>query len=343
MTAVERGAPDRTEAAAGRRGRVDPTTAEGRRELWRAMVRARAFDQAMCAHNPHWHEARGEEAVVVGGFAGLDAEDAVAPHFRGACAVSLMRGEDPAVVAAGVFGTSGSRSGGHWRGDICPTPGDRMIGMFSGSLGTTVSYATGAALHLSRLGGDAVVVCGFGDGTANAGIVSESLNLAAMLSLPIVFICQNNQYATSLRASRAIAGGSMTARAAGFGIPAVDVDGNDVLAVLDERDRAVDRARRGGGPSLLHALTYRLGGHYLNDPEAYRSAEEVAAWRARDPLTRFADELARRDGFSRDDAEHELARETDRMKDLVERAKEEAPPVTAVSASAYAEDWGAAS
>lgn len=316
-------------------------TAEGRRELWGAMVRARAFDQAMCAHNPHWHEARGEEAVVVGGFAGLGAEDVVAPHFRGACAVSLMRGEDPAAVAAGVFGTAGSRSGGHWRGDICPTPGSHMIGMFSGSLGTTVAYATGAALRLSQLGGDAVVVCAFGDGTANAGIVSESLNLAAMLTLPIVFICQNNQYATSLQASRAIAG-SMTARAAGFGIPAVDVDGNDVLAVIEERDRAVDRARGGGGPSLLHALTYRLGGHYLNDPETYRSAEEVAAWQARDPLTRFAGELARRDGLSAEDAEQELARETDRMTGLVGRAKQ-APPPAVSSASAYAEDWETAS
>lgn len=311
-------------------------------ELWRAMVQARAFDQAMCAQNPHWHEARGEEAVIVGGFAGLREDDVVAPHFRGACAVALMRGEDPARLAAGVFGTASSRSGGNWRGDICPSPSDRMIGMFSGSLGTTVSYATGAAVHLSRLGAGAVAVCAFGDGTANAGIVAESLNLASMLGLPIVYVCQNNQYATSLPSSRSLAGGSMTARAAGFGIPAEDVDGNDVEAVLAARDRALDRARSGGGPSLVHALTYRVGGHYMNDPETYRSADEVAAWRARDPLTRYAAALEARGELERATADGEIAEATARLEAIVERAKQ-GELATQLGVSAYAEDWEAAS
>jgi TPP-dependent pyruvate/acetoin dehydrogenase alpha subunit len=315
---------------------------ERRRELWRAMVRARAFDQAMCRHNPHWHEARGEEAVIVGGFAGLDQNDVIAPHFRGACAVSLMRGADAAAIAASVFGTAESASGGNWRGDICPTPGNRMIGMFSGSLGTTVAYATGAALHLSRLEQGSVAVCAFGDGTANAGIVSESLNLASMLSLPIVYICQDNQYATSLPASRAIAGGSVTARAAGFGIHGVDVDGNDLNAVLGARDAAVERARNGGGPTLLHALTYRMGGHYMNDPESYRPAEEVAAWRQRDPLVRYANTLAELGEMTTAEAKQELADETTRMSEIVELAKH-GTAAADLGVSAYAEDWEAAS
>lgn len=318
------------------------TTPEERRGLWRALVRARAFDQAMCSHNPHWHEARGEEAVIVGGFAGLGEDDVVAPHFRGACAVSLLRGEDPAHVAAGVFGTADGASRGNWRGDICPSPGDRMIGMFSGSLGTTVAYAVGAALHLSRRGAGSVAVCAFGDGTANAGIVSESLNLASMLDLPIVFICQNNQYATSLPSSRALGGGSMTARAAGFGLPAEDVDGNDVEAVLAARDRALDRARSGGGPSLIHALTYRVGGHYMNDPETYRSEEEVATWRARDPLARYAAVLEQQGELTPGTADRELAEETARLDEIVANAKQGAA-ATDLGTSAYAENWETAS
>jgi len=309
-------------------------------ELWRSLVLARAFDQAMVAHNPHWHEARGEEAVVVGGFSGLRPDDVVAPHFRGACAVSLIRGADPAQVAAAVFGTDQSPSGGNWRGDICPTPGDRMVGMFSGSLGTTVAYATGAALHLQRTRPGAVAVCAFGDGTANAGIVAESLNLAAMLRLPVVYLCQDNQYATSLPSSRALAGG-MTARSAGFGIPAEEVDGNDVEAVLAARDRVVQRARDGAGPSLVHARTYRLGGHYMNDPETYRSTDEVAEWLQRDPLTRYAATLADAGTLSRDEAQRQLDEETTRLTGIVGAAKQSAA-ATDLDESAYAESWGAA-
>jgi TPP-dependent pyruvate/acetoin dehydrogenase alpha subunit len=253
-----------------------------------------------------------------------------------------MRGADAAAIAASVFGTAESASGGNWRGDICPTPGNRMIGMFSGSLGTTVAYATGAALHLSRLEQGSVAVCAFGDGTANAGIVSESLNLASMLSLPIVYICQDNQYATSLPASRAIAGGSVTARAAGFGIHGVDVDGNDLNAVLGARDAAVERARNGGGPTLLHALTYRMGGHYMNDPESYRPAEEVAAWRQRDPLVRYANTLAELGEMTTAEAKQELADETTRMSEIVELAKH-GTAAADLGVSAYAEDWEAAS
>lgn len=311
------------------------------RRIWDELVMARAFDRAMSTHNPHWHEARGEEAVVVGGFAGLRDTDVVAPHFRGACAVAQLRGTDAATVAANVFGTADGSSRGHWRGDICPTPGDRMIGMFSGSLGTTVAYATGAALRLKQLPGDDVVVCAFGDGTANAGIVSESLNLASMLRLPIVFVCQNNQYATSLPAAQAIAGGSVTARATGFGLPAVDVDGNDVLALTGAREEAVARARAGEGPTLLHALTYRMGGHYMNDPEVYRSEDEVAEWGRRDPLQRHAGWLADRGELDREVALKQLAEAEAAMDEIVAAAKQGAA-ADQLETTAYAETWEAA-
>lgn len=291
--------------------------------LWRQMVTARAFDQAMCQHNPHWHEARGEEAVIVGAFTGLRASDVVAPHFRGACAVALLRGADPAVIAGGVFGTSRSLSQGQWRGDICPAPSDRFVGMFSGSLGTSVAYAAGAALHLKNSGTDDVVVCAFGDGTANAGIVSETLNLAAMLCLPIVFVCQNNQYATSLPATTALAGGGVRQRAQALGIAGVDVDGNDVSAVSQARESGVQRARRGEGPTLIHALTYRMGGHFMNDPEVYRSDEEKATWSARDPVLLTERQIVDGGATTRAECQAFTAGQTALFEDVVARAKDD--------------------
>jgi TPP-dependent pyruvate/acetoin dehydrogenase alpha subunit len=160
--------------------------------------------------------------------------------------------------------------------------------MFSGSLGTSVGYAAGAALTAKLSGSGGLTVTSFGDGTANAGILFETLNLSAMLALPVVFVCQDNQFATSLRATYSLAGNSVVNRARAFGIPAVDVDGNDVLAVRAAVGEATDRARAGGGPSLVHALTYRIGGHFMSDPEVYRTTDEVERWRAKDPIERLA-------------------------------------------------------
>lgn len=291
------------------------------RALWEAMVDARAFDRAMTIHNPHWHEARGEEGVIVGGFTDLNAGDVVAPHFRGICAIAIMRGEDPAQIAAGVFGKASGPTQGHWRGDINPAPSDTLFGMYSGSLGTTVAYATGAALRLQQRGDGNIAVCSFGDGTANAGIVSESLNLAAMLQLPIVYICQDNQYATSLTSQRALAGGPMSVRARAFGLHSEDVDGNDVEAVARARERAVARARSGNGPTLINASTYRMGGHYMNDPETYRSQEEVDEWGRKDPLLRCERALAAQGDWDQASAEQYKRAQDEVFEQLVAAAK----------------------
>ena len=311
---------------------VRPST----RSLWEQMVIARAFDRAMTIHNPHWHEARGEEAVIVGGFAGLGVDDVLAPHFRGTCAIAVMRGEDPAELAAGVFGKQAGPTSGHWRGDINPAPSGKLFGMYSGSLGTSVAYATGAALRLKQLGQGGVAVCSFGDGTANAGIVSESLNLAAMLQLPIVYLCQDNQYATSLTSQVALAGGPMSVRARAFGLESEDVDGNDVLEVLRAREAAVERVRAGGGPTLISAKTYRMGGHYMNDPETYRSREEVEEWGRRDPILRCERALADEGSWDAVWAERFTAEQNERFEQIVAAAKEGAEPSAANTGARYA-------
>lgn len=310
--------------------------------LWEQMVSARAFDQAMTRHNPSWHESRGEEATFIGAFAGLRDGDIAAPHYRGACGIAVMRGADPATVASGVFGKSGF-VGGFWRGDVNPAPSATQIGFFSGSLGTTVAYAGGAALRLKQRGTDLITVASFGDGTANAGIVNETMNMAAMLSLPLVLVCQDNQWATSLSSRVALAGGPVSLRARAFGLASIDVDGNDVVAVQEAQAEAVARARAGEGPTLVHARTYRQGGHYMNDPEVYRSQEEKDEWAQKDPILRAERDLLATGVMDADTIRDRTAALEQQMDQIVVAAKAE-PDVDGamLRRSAYAPVGGAA-
>src|SRR5574341_1221878 len=158
----------------------------------------------------------------------------------------------------------------------------------NGIVAAGLPIGTGAALACKLRKTDRVVVAFFGDGAANQGVVHESLNLAAVWKLPAVYLCENNQYALSTATGRTTAGASIAARAAAYGIPGVRVDGNDVLAVYEAVREAVARARRGEGPSLVEAVTYRWGGHSMraNLPE-YRTKEEERAWMERDPIARL--------------------------------------------------------
>lgn len=254
------------------------------------MTLSRALEGACAAANPRWFPAEGEEAAIVGSFVDLRPDDVVAPHYRGPFVVYLMRGAELDRLVGQVLG----KANGYSRGRSVPFTGPvelNVVPWVAGDLGTSLSVATGAALsiayrHEAGKSVDSVVVVSFGDGTANRGDFHEALNLAARWQLPIVFVCQNNQFAISLPQAVYHAGPSVAARAAGYGIPGALVDGNDPLAVAEAVGEAVARARRGQGPSLIEARCYRLGGHWAEDPATYRSADEVQAWRARDPLLR---------------------------------------------------------
>ena len=311
-------------------------------ELWQHMVNGRALDRAMCIHNPLWHEGRGEEASIVGAFHALGEGDVAAPHFRGATTLGLMRGLSPETVAAGVFGKEASVTRGAWRGDINALPSREVIGMFSGSLGTTVAYATGAAMTIKRQGKPGVVLSSFGDGTSNSGVIAESWNMAKMLSLPIVYICQNNQYATSLHADDAIAGGTVSDRARAYGMPTEDVDGNDVIAVAEAVARATGYARE-HGPAFVQLMTYRMGGHYMSDPEVYRSREEVEEWQLKDPIVRLEKVLAEEHGWDAEAGAALRAEIEAQYEALVIAAKDApAPDPETLSASPYVSDLAAA-
>lgn len=255
------------------------------RALHRLMVVSRLVERVCGEHNPRWFPAEGEEATIVGSFYGLRPDDAVAPHYRGPFVVYYMRGARLARLIAQALG----RETGYARGRAVPFTGPAELGVVpwvAGDLGTSLGIGTGAALAFHYEGSDRVAVVSFGDGTVNRGDFHENVNLAACWKLPVVYVCQNNQWAISEPAASYLPV-AVADRAAAYGIPGCAVDGNDVVAVLEAVQAAVARARRGEGPSLIEARTYRLRGHWQADAASYRSPEEVQAWLAREPIRRF--------------------------------------------------------
>lgn len=266
-----------------------------RDESWLAMYRlmlvVRESDRVIGEIDGHWHPALGEEAVIAGCYHGLRPDDVVAPHYRGMLGASYARGADLRRLFAGLEGKVTSHTRGRYRSDVCGPIEVGVIGLYSGALGPTLEYAAGAALAAKLDGAGAVALAVFGDGTASRGNFHEAVNLGAVLKLPVVFVCQNNQFAISTPSAREH-GGSIVDRAAGYGIPGVRVDGNDVVAVHEAVRSAVARARAGEGPTLVEALTYRVGGHMAADPAAYRSQNEAQEWARRDPLALHEARLA---------------------------------------------------
>lgn len=274
------------------------------RGLYELMVLTREIDRAAGAADGHWHSCEGEEAVVAASYYGLRPDDHVVPHYRGMVAAASARGADLRMLLAGLAGKVTGHTRGRYRSDVCGPIEANVIGLYSGSLGPPLSYAAGAGLAAKLDGRDAVTVAVFGEGTSSRGDFHEAINLAAVLKLPVVYVCQNNQFAISTPASHGVGARSLADRGAAYGIPALTTDGNDVIGLRAAREVAVARARAGEGPTLVEALTYRVAGHLVADPAAYRSADEVAAWRAKDPVARLRGLLLERAmlGVSEDEA-----------------------------------------
>ena len=268
-------------------------------DLYRWMVTSRALDRALSAENPRWFPAVAEEATVVGSFCDLRPDDAAAPHYRGPFVVYLMRGAEMWRLAGQVL----KKGSGYNKGRSVPFNGPvelNIVPWVAGDLGTTLGTATGAALAFQDEGSDRVCVCSFGDGTANRGDFHENANLAACWKLPIVYVCQNNGWAIS-HAAETYLPAPIVDRAAGYGIPGVAVDGNDVDAVRAAVGDAIARARRGAGPTLIEARTWRAGGHWAADQAAYRDGLSPAD--ARDPIDLFGARLVERGESTPDELE----------------------------------------
>lgn len=275
--------------------------------LYRLMLVTRQIDQTLGAHDGHWHGLEGEEAIVAGIYHGLRRSDTLAPHYRGSISAAYAKGADLRLLLAGCLNKGTGYTGGRHRTEICGPTEYGLIGLYSGSLGPTVSYALGGALAAKLDGRDDIAVGVFGDGTSSRGDVHETMNMAAVMKLPMVFVCQNNQYAISTAAEAGVAG-EVWKRAEGYGMPGRRVDGNDLLAVRAAMEEAVARARAGEGPSLIECLTYRVAGHFYSDTEDYRDPALVASWRERDPVARISAYL-REQGILSQDEQAALAEE----------------------------------
>lgn len=255
---------------------------DGLRQLLRWMILARRLDRESMALQRQgeltvYPPFEGQEAAQVGSAAALGPEDMVFPSFR-ELAAAIVRGVEPVTYLQYHRGT--------WHGG----PYDPLETGFAPicvPVATQIVHAVGWALGVKLDGRDACAIAYFGDGAASEGDFHEAANLAAVFRVPAILFCQNNGWAISVP-SRLQHAAPIAARARGYGMPGVRVDGNDVLAVYRATREAVERAREGGGPSLIEALTYRVGPHTTaDDPSRYRDQVEVERWRALDPIERY--------------------------------------------------------
>ena len=236
------------------------------------------------------HTYIGEEAVASGVCAHLRKDDVVFSTHRGH-GHALAKGVPPAELIAELLGKATGCSGGRGGSMHLFKPEIGFMGS-SGIVGPSITLAAGGAYSAMLMKTDRVSVAFFGDGAVNNGSFHEGINLAAAWNLPALFICENNLYATEVPFIQVTHNTSVAARAVAYGLPGMEVDGNDVLAVYAAAGEAVDRARSGGGPTLIECKTYRTRAHSEGMRDAgYRTAEEVAQWRARDPIKAFRDTL----------------------------------------------------
>ena len=226
------------------------------------------------------HLAAGQEAIPVGVCQALDPDDYIAGTYRGH-GHALAKGTEAQGMVAEMLGRASGVCGGRSGSMNVIDRQHGLVGCY-GIVGGSIAAATGAGLSAQRQG--RVAAAFFGDGATNQAYFFECLNFAKVLDLPVVFVCENNWYGEFTPMQKVTAGADIAKRAEPFAIPARVVDGNDLFAVVDAAREAVDRARSGGGPTLLECQTYRHYGHSKSDPARYRPAEEVERWMARDPL-----------------------------------------------------------
>lgn len=236
------------------------------------------------------HSSAGQEAVPTGVCAHLSDEDYIGSTHRGH-GHCIAKGVDPKRMMAELFGRSTGTNKGKGGSMHIADMSKGMLGT-NGVVGASIPLAVGAGLTSKLKDLKRVAVAFFGDGAANQGVLHESMNLASVWKLPVIFCCENNGYAQATPVEYALSTANVSDRAAGYDMPGITVDGMDVFAVYDAAGQAVERARNGEGPTLLECRTYRFYGHTVFDnPLTYRTKEEEDHWRARDPLKLFRENV----------------------------------------------------
>jgi pyruvate dehydrogenase E1 component alpha subunit len=236
------------------------------------------------------HLSVGEEASAVGSIAALRSQDYILSTHRGH-GHCIAKGADINLMMAEFQG----KETGYCRGrggsmHIADLEGGNLGA--NGVVGGGIPLATGVGLSIQLRHSDQVVMCFFGDGATNQGSFHEALNMGSIWDLPVIYVCENNQYGISMSVKRSMRVERISERAAAYGMPGVTVDGNDVLAVYEAARKAVDRARSGGGPTLLENVTYRWKGHSKSDQNLYRTQQEIEDWKERCPIRRLRMYLA---------------------------------------------------
>lgn len=239
------------------------------------------------------HSGRGQEAIGTGACAALRDDDMLFYSHRGVTQL-LAKGISLDGLLGDFLGRVGGATGGLGAGIVHAVDAAKGLMGSSGTLGGGFVMSAGAALGAQRLGDDRVSLHIFGEGSANRGTFHESANAAALWKLPMIWLCENNGYSVSVPHREATSVEDVADRALAYGIPSRIVDGQDVEAVHEAVAEAVERARGGGGPTLIEAKTLRIRGHYEGDPQTYRSKDEIAAARLRDPQKLAAERLIAR-------------------------------------------------
>ena len=269
------------------------------------------------------HTSLGQEAVAAGVCGALERSDYLTTTHRGHGHV-LAKGADLNGMLAELFARASGLCRGKGGSMHVADPGVGILGA-NAIVGAGIPLAVGAALSSKRQRQNRVAVAFFGEGAVNQGAFHEAVNLAAIWDLPVLFVCENNQYAEFTASTQMTRVPRVADRALAYGISAVEVDGNDVAAVFDAATDAVAACRAGGGPVLMEATTYRWHGHYEGDPQGYKSGDEAEAWRLRDPLILAAQQLQAH-GVTEDELSSLVADGTRRVDEAVEFARSSDPP-----------------
>ncbi len=280
-------------------------TYKNRRELLETMLMIRAFDEkvdelyAAGALHGTAHFYVGQEAVATGVISALSEGDVITGTHRGH-GHALAFGLDVERMAAELLGRASGYCHGKGGSMHIADVGAGMLGA-NGIVGGSMGIACGAAWAFKQRKEDRVAVCFFGDGGANEGIFHETLNLAAIWKLPVIFVCENNQYGMSMSVKKAFAIEQISTRASGYGMPGATVNGMELDEVNEAASEAVKRARSGGGPTLLEAVTYRYLGHSKSDANLYRTRDEISEWRKQDAIQRFSATLEKEGVLEKDE------------------------------------------
>jgi len=297
-----------------------------RKSILRQMVLLRAFEEKLeelyqrKAMFGSTHSYRGQEAIAVGVCSALQSSDLIASYHRGTGHL-IAKGADLYLLLCECMGRADGYSKG--RGGKMHM-GDMGFGFLgnTGTVGGTVPTATGAALAAKVRGSHEVVVSFFGDGAANQGVVHEAMNLAGVWKLPVIYVCENNQYAMTVSLEKSVAIKQLSARAAAYGFEGKTVDGNDVEAVYEATAAAAAKGRSGGGATFLECSTYRWDGHFGGDPgTGYRSKEEIETWKQKCPIKRLKEKLIKDENLTEQEFESMSADVYAELNEVAKRAE----------------------